>query len=125
MGKDLLTLAAEPGASLSSGSLRLYAVPYGCVDLYDYDPVNRRCAVGILVASAHRRHGHALAMLASLRDMAFDSLHLHNLYADIASTNSASIALFSKAGFVQCGQFADWLLVDGRYTDAIRMQLTL
>ena len=61
-----ITLVAEEGASLSDGALRLYALPYGCVDLYAYDPLNRRAAVGIMVATEHRRHGYALAMLAAL-----------------------------------------------------------
>lgn len=118
-----ITLVAEQGASLSSGSLRLYALPYGCIDLYNYDPLNRRCAVGIMVATEHRRQGHALAMLQALADQYRSTLH--TLYADIAATNTASIALFRKAGYTQCGHFKEWLLVGDRYIDSIRMQLIL
>ena len=85
MGQDKLVLVAEEEASLSSGSLRLYALPYGCVDLYNYDPLNRRCAVA----------------------------------------NQASIALFQKAGYQQCGHFQDWLLANEKYVDSIRMQKIL
>ena len=92
MGQDKLVLVAEEEASLSSGSLRLYALPYGCVDLYNYDPLNRRCAVGIMVANEYRRQGYALAMLQALETQYRDSLH--TLYADIAETNQASIALY-------------------------------
>ena len=118
-----ITLVAEQGASLSSGSLRLYALPYGCIDLYNYDPLNRRCAVGIMVATGHRRQGHALAMLQALADQYRSTLHI--LYADIAATNTASIALFRKAGYTQCGHFKEWLLVNDQYIDSIRMQLIL
>lgn len=118
-----ITLVAEQGASLSSGSLRLYALPYGCIDLYNYDPLNRRCAVGIMVATEYRRQGHALAMLQALADQ-YRSM-LHTLYADIATTNTASIALFRKAGYTQCGHFKEWLLVNDQYIDSIRMQLIL
>lgn len=118
-----ITLVAEQGASLSSGSLRLYALPYGCIDLYNYDPLNRRCAVGIMVATEHRRQGHALAMLQALADQYRNTLHI--LYADIAATNTASIALFRKAGYTQCGHFKEWLLVNDQYIDSIRMQLIL
>lgn len=118
-----ITLVAEQGASLSSGSLRLYALPYGCIDLYNYDPLNRRCAVGIMVATEHRRQGHALAMLQALADQYRSTLHI--LYADIAATNTASIALFRKAGYTQCGHFKEWLLVGDRYIDSFRMQLIL
>ena len=123
--KSILQLVAEEGASLSSGSLRLYALPYGCVDLYAYDPLNRRCAVGLMVATEYRRQGYALAMLRELSTFAVQNSQLHTLYADIATTNTASIALFRKAGYVECGRFKEWLYVDGRYIDTIRMQLLL
>ena len=132
-----VTLMAEEGASLSSGSLRLYAIPHsslltphspvGALDLYSYDPLNHRCAVGIMVATEYRRQGYALAMLHALAHSSFLTPHssLHSLYADIAATNTASLALFQKAGYQQCGRFRDWLLVNDRYIDSIRMQLIL
>ena len=140
MGKDIITgvkgsekgvkgsertivLVAEEGASLSGGSLRLYALPYGCVDLYNYDPLNRRAAVGIMVATEYRRQGFGLAMLRELEWMY--STKIHCLYADIASVNTASLALFKKAGYVQCGHFKEWLEYDSHFIDTIRMQLIL
>lgn len=123
MGKDkLITLAAEEGATLSSGSLRLYALPYGCIDLYNYDPLNRRCAVGIMVAKEYRRQGYALAMLREVEKISTTNYQLHTLFADIAASNTASIALFAKAGYSQCGLFKQWLNIDGQYIDSIRMQ---
>ena len=118
-----LQLVAEEGASLSSGTLRLYALPYGCVDLYAYDPVNRRAAVGIMVATEHRRQGYALAMLQALADQYRGTLHC--LYADIATINTASLALFRKAGYTECGHFKEWLEYDSHFVDTIRMQLIL
>lgn len=118
-----ITLVAEEGASLSSGSLRLYALPYGCIDLYNYDPLNRRCAVGIMVATEHRRKGYALAMLHALEKQYSGKIHC--LYADIAATNTASQALFRKAGYTECGRFKEWLEYDSHFIDNIRMQLIL
>ena len=152
-----IALVAEEGASLSSGSLRLYAslithhssLIVGCIDLYNYDPLNRRCAVGIMVSSGHRRQGYALAMLRALETLysptqplshsvtqppshsatqppshsatqplsnsatqpPSHSSPLHTLYADIAATNAASLALFAKAGYTECGHFRDWLAI--------------
>lgn len=125
MEQDKLTLVAEEGASLSSGSLRLYALPYGCVDLYSYDPVNRRAAVGIMVATEYRRQGYALAMLRALEELSTTHYQLHTLYADIAAPNTASLALFRKAGYTQCGHFKEWLEYDSHFVDTIRMQLIL
>lgn len=125
----------EEGASLSSGSLRLYAIPnssfqipnsaVGCIDLYNYDPLNRRCAVGIMVSKDHRRQGYALAMLRALEDLSTTHYQLHTLFADIAATNTASIALFTKAGYEECGHFKEWLAVGDQFIDSIRMQKIL
>lgn len=122
-GKKNITLMAEEGATLSSGSLRLYALPYGCIDLYNYDPLNRRCAVGIMVASEYRREGYGLAMLQALERQ--QAASLHTLYADIAATNTASLELFQKAGYQQVGCFREWLVVDDNYIDTIRVQKIL
>ena len=121
----MITLIAEEGASLSSGSLRLYALPYGCVDLYAYDPLNRRVAVGIMVATEYRRQGYALAMLHELHRLSTTNFKLHTLYADIAASNTASLALFHKAGYTECGHFKEWLELDSHFIDNIRMQLIL
>lgn len=125
MGKNQLTLVAEEGASLSSGSLRLYALPYGAIDLYNYDPLNRRCAVGIMVSKDYRRQGYALAMLRALEELSTTHYQLHTLFADIAATNTASIALFAKAGYEDCGHFKEWLAVGDQFIDSIRMQKIL
>lgn len=134
-GNRLPQLVAEEGASLSSGSLRLYYLlpspsgegsgvrPVGCIDLYAYDPLNRRCAVGIMVANEYRRQGHALAMLRALETQPAASLH--TLYADIAAPNTASINLFRKAGYEECGRFKEWLELDSHFIDNIRMQKIL
>ena len=140
-----ITLVAEEGATLSSGSLHLYATQppsdsatqpliFGCIDLYNYDPLNRRCAVGIMVASEYRRKGYALAMLhaldALLSHPSTPSLPatqplIHTLYADIAAVNEASLALFEKAGYSRCGHFKEWLEYDSHFIDNIRMQKIL
>lgn len=139
-GGEKLLLAAEEGTTLSSGNIRLYGQllpsPFGegpgvrlvgCLDLYNYDPLNHRVAVGIMVAKEYRRQGYALAMLDALERSPFIVQHssLHSLYADIAATNTVSLALFRKAGYEECGHFRDWLYVDGKYIDSIRMQKIL
>lgn len=135
--KKEITLVAEEGKSLSSGSLRLYAsansplsdphstLIVGCVDLYSYDPINRRCAIGIMVSTEHRRKGYGLAMLHALHELSTTNFKLHSLYADIAAPNTASLALFRKAGYTECGHFKEWLEHDSHFIDNIRMLLIL
>lgn len=64
-------------------------------------------------------------MLHELHLMAKNTFMLHQIYADIAATNTASLALFRKAGYTRCGHFKDWLNIDRQYIDTIRMQLIL
>lgn len=72
----------------------------GCVDLFDFDPLNRRAGVGILVYEpAFRRKGYALAALRLTAEYAFGHLDMRQLWADIPVSNTASLRLFERAGF--------------------------
>lgn len=78
-----------------------------------------------MVSKEYRRQGYALAMLNELSHLSPFTFHIHCLYADIAASNSASLALFRKAGYMECGHFKEWLLVKQNYIDSIRMQKIL
>ena len=99
--------------------------PAGTADLYDFDPYHLRAGVGILVDSAMRRQGIATAMLRQLATFAADNLHLHQLYCEIAASNDASLQLFAKAGFTQCGTRKQWYATANGYDDCIEMQTIL
>jgi diamine N-acetyltransferase len=45
------------------------------------------------------------------------------LYANIATENTASIALFTKFGFEKIGVKKDWILVNGQFKDEALFQL--
>lgn len=131
MGKNklIMILKALPDASLSSGELKLYAFDgenaVGCIELYNYDPVNARTAVGIVVSTDFRRRGYASAMLAELALFCRQNTTLHQLYADIAALNIPSIRLFERAGYSLCGTFHDWVSKDGNFIDTHRYQFIL
>lgn len=76
----------------------------GSIDLFDFDPFNRRAGVGILIMAAHRGNGYASEALAVMKNYAFTLLDLHQLYCNIDSQNEISIALFKKHGFEKCGE---------------------
>lgn len=94
----------------------------GIVDLTDYDPLHGRAAVGILVKSSHRKRGIGLQSLRLLRDYCFDFLHLHQLYAFIATDNIPSLNLFAHAGFSRSGELKDWISVGNVYKTVCVMQ---
>lgn len=124
-----MTLKALPNTALSSGQLKLYAFDgddaVGCVELYNYDPVNLRAAVGIVVSTKLRHRGYATAMLTELTQFCQQNTPLHQLYADIAAPNTISIHLFERAGYTLCGTFTDWVIKNGSFINTQRYQFIL
>ena len=94
----------------------------GSIDLYDFDPVNHRAGVGILITAAHRSKGYASEALGLLKNYAFTVLELHQLYSNIESDNSISIALFNKQGFEKCGEKKEWLRHSGSWHNEWMLQ---
>lgn len=103
--------------------LRLVDKAVGMIDLFDFDPVNRRAAVGLLIDSGYQRQGIGGDAMALLLEYVRDVLHLHQLYAVVAVDNVPSLRMFEKVGFYKSGTLRDWLLrADGGYVDALQMQ---
>ncbi len=82
----------------------------GAVDLFDFDPIHHRAGVGILIAyPEERHHGFGGEALESLRDYAFSTLGLKQLYCNICADNEDSLNLFIKQGYIITGQKKDWV----------------
>ncbi|PAM93489.1 GNAT family N-acetyltransferase [Flavobacterium sp. IR1] len=96
----------------------------GLIDLFEFDPKNNRAGVGIVIQDKEKRNqsigSEALELLISY---CFHNLNLHQLYANIAVRNVASIALFTKFGFEKIGIKKDWILQDNQYQDEAIFQL--
>jgi diamine N-acetyltransferase len=96
----------------------------GLIDLFDFDPQNRRAGIGIVIQSfENRKQSIGSEALELLIKYAFYNLNLHQLYANIATENTASIALFTKFGFEKIGVKKDWTLVNGSFKDEAIYQL--
>lgn len=96
----------------------------GLIDLFDFDPVNQRAGIGIIIRNdEHRNKGVGKEALGLLIDYAFHRLQLHQLYANIDTGNVASITLFTNFGFEQIGVKKDWNRVDNQYKDEALYQL--
>jgi diamine N-acetyltransferase len=81
----------------------------GAIDLFDFDPFHFRAGVGILIhKEKDRKLGYATDALQLLCTYATNYLRLHQLYANIAEENSASIQLFTSNGFELCSTKKDW-----------------
>jgi len=97
----------------------------GIADLVNFDAKNCRSEIGIVIECQHRRKGYALQALEQMADYAKRVLHLHQLYAIVATENHASSQLFSKAGYTLKAQLPDWLFDGQNYHGAILMQKIL
>ena len=97
----------------------------GAGDLFEFDPHNRRAGVGIIVDSQHRAQGLGHDALKALEQYARQTLHLHQLWCSITVDNEASLKLFRKAGYVECGLRREWILTSDGALDEILMQKIL
>lgn len=97
----------------------------GAVDMFEFDPQNLRAGVGIIVAPPYRKLGYAQDALQALERYVRDVLRMHQLWCSIGADNEASIALFRKAGYAECGRRKEWLLTSTGAIDEVLMQKIL
>ncbi|WP_367279649.1 GNAT family N-acetyltransferase [Ulvibacterium sp.] len=97
-------------------------VVIGFVDLFDFDPKNRRAGIGIIVVADEQNKGVGSETLELLCDYAFSVLDVRQLYANVTTDNERSLHLFSKMGFQQVGIKKDWIYCNGRYMDEALLQ---
>ena len=83
----------------------------GCIDLFDFDPRNRRAAIGMYIAPEHRGKGVGKEAVRLLEDYAFGQLDMRVLYAVIATHNTACTALYRHAGYTS-SPLPHWTLED-------------
>ncbi|MCG8702189.1 MAG: GNAT family N-acetyltransferase [Bacteroidales bacterium] len=96
----------------------------GSIDLFDFDPHNKRAGIGILIGEPEERgKGYARIALKELISYAFDVLKLHQLYCNISADNDASISLFKKEGFQLIGVKKEWIKTSSGYSDELLFQL--
>lgn len=95
----------------------------GLIDLFDFDPKNKRAGVGIIIAdAADRNHGIGTESMEILSKYAFNTLGLRQLYANILEANQGSIHLFKKLGFHLVGIKKDWIYTEGVFKDELLFQ---
>jgi len=95
----------------------------GIIDLFDFDPLHLRAGIGILIAQkGDRMKGLASEAVSLLMDFAFHSLHLHQLYCNVAEDNAASLKLFSKLGFSEAGRKRHWIRSREKWLDVYLFQ---
>lgn len=100
--------------------------PLGTIDLYDFDPIHRRAAVGILIADKEeRKKGYAREALDLLSVYCREILKLHQLYCYVREDNTSSLELFIQSGFSNNGIRKEWYWDGKSFKDEFILQALL
>lgn len=125
-------IARQQDADIFCGQLRLMietkagARTVGAVDLFEFDPLNSRVGLGILIyESTDRGRGYAADAVRTLCRHLRERLHLHQVWCNVGTDNEASLRLFRSAGFSEAGVRRDWQRRADGYCDEILMQKIL
>ena len=98
----------------------------GAVDLFEYDPINRRAGVGILISDpAERGKGYASDAIRTLCRYGREVIGLHQLWCNVGAGNLPRLRLFRGAGFVEVGTKREWVWTPEGYHDEILFQKLL
>ena len=115
-------IASSTGDIYKDGQLRLMiddeGSTMGCIDLFDFDPRNRKAAIGMYIAPHARGKGIGTKAVKSIEEYAFDFLKLRMLYAIIAINNTACSTIYKKEGYLPSSILKAWTIED----DAILWQ---
>lgn len=107
-------LESSTGDIYRDGQLRLVidneGETVGCIDLFDFDPRNRKAAVGMYIAPSARGGGMGKDAVRLLEEYAFGHLRLRLLYAVIADTNLPCTAVFHALGYEAAGHLQRWTI---------------
>ncbi len=95
----------------------------GTIDLFEFDPHNKRAGIAILIRKDKRQLGYASEALEILIDYAFNTLNLHQLFCNIDAQNKASLKLFCNFDFKIIGLKKDWTTYNDKWVDVYMLQL--
>ena len=76
----------------------------------------------MVLQNEDRNKGVASEAIQLLCQYSFDTLNLHQLFANVASDNQTSIHLFKKMGFEEVGVKKDWIFSQGDFKNEILYQ---
>ena len=82
----------------------------GCIDLFDFDPRNRKAAIGMYIAEQARGKGVGQNAVQLLEKYAFHHLNLRLLYAIIATNNFPCTAIYRNMNYIPAATLPHWTL---------------
>lgn len=94
----------------------------GTLDLFDFDPINSRASVGILIDKEFQGQGYGKMALNLVEDYCKKHISLNQLVATVSVDNERSLALFRSLEYSEVGVMRWWLKRGNQYCDAILFQ---
>lgn len=83
--------------------------PIGTIDLTNFDPLNNRAELGILITNEYEGKGYGSEALKLTIGYVRDYLGLFQIYALVIEDNNACTALLKKHGFTTAGLLKHWI----------------
>ena len=98
--------------------------PAGTIELFDFDAMNSRVGMGILIDEESQNKGYARDALQVLIKYCFEVLMLKQIYCNISASNEKSVSLFKKLGFAEAGIKKSWNKISqDKFEDEYILQL--
>ena len=94
----------------------------GTLDLFDFDPINCRASVGILIDKEFQGRGYGKEALMLLEEYCCKHISLNQLVATVSVDNEQSLSLFRSLDYNEVGVMKWWLKRGHQYCDAILFQ---
>ena len=98
------------------------ATPVGCIDIFDFNRFHNRAFVGLYIDSLHRGKGYGVCAMRLALHYACNFLGMHQIVAEVANDNTASIHMLQACGFTVCGTLRQWFRHGSQYSDGLLMQ---
>jgi diamine N-acetyltransferase len=96
----------------------------GLIDLFEFDPKNKRVGLGILITNPDDRNKKiGTQSVQLLIAYIFEFLQVHQIFVNINPNNIASIKLFNNFGFQLIGVKKDWNFQNDTFQDEAIYQL--
>ena len=100
-------------------------LPFGFIDLFKYDMINKRAGVGVIIFEKYRSKGLGSISLDLIENYVKKYIPIHQLYANISTENIESIKLFEKHGYLKVGNKKDWIFYNNKYFNELLYQKIL
>lgn len=73
--------------------------PVGMIDVFEYNAKSNSAGIGIFIIESAQKKGFGSDALRTMVNYLFQQEHIHFIWANVQPENTASMKLFSKAGF--------------------------